>query len=116
MKLIDRRWHKACPRIGLLLVSALALSGMSGAETLDEIINPKQVRNEWVSDMAGVIDPETRRRLNAVVDHLEQITTAEIAVVTIRRTDRSTPKVLPRHCLSTALWARKARTMGCWCC
>jgi Beta-propeller domains of methanol dehydrogenase type len=75
-----------------VLVWMLFLSGASTAETLDQVVNPKAARNKWVSDMAGVVDPDTEHRLNSFIDHLEQKTTAEMAVVTIRRTDGRTPK------------------------
>jgi uncharacterized protein len=75
-----------------LLAWLLLLPGTSTPEPLDAIINPKAAWNAWVSDMAAVIDEDTERRLNAVIDQLEQKTTAEIAVVTIRRTDGRTPK------------------------
>jgi uncharacterized protein len=61
-------------------------------ETPDQVINPKEARGEWVSDMAGVIDDEMERRLNVLIDQFEQRTTAEIAVVTIQRADEYTPK------------------------
>jgi len=37
----------------------------------------------WVNDFAGVISPEYRDKINALIEELEQKTTAEIAVVTI---------------------------------
>jgi uncharacterized protein len=85
-------WRQGWLGTGALLVGALVLSAVVGAETLEEVINPKQARHEWVSDMAGVIDNDTQRRLNALIDHLEQQTSAEIAVVSIWRTDGRTPK------------------------
>ena len=70
----------------------MLLAGTSTPETLNAIVNPKEARSAWVSDMAAVLDDDTERRLNAMLDHLEQQTTAEMAVVTIRRTDGQTPK------------------------
>jgi len=60
--------------------------------TPEQVINPKAARNEWVSDMAGVIDDADERQINALVNSLEQRTGTEIAVVTIRRTDGRSPK------------------------
>lgn len=37
----------------------------------------------WVNDFAGVISPEYKEKLNALIEELEQKTAAEIAVVTI---------------------------------
>ncbi len=76
----------------IMLVCAVSLCRESTGETLDKVINPRKAYNGWVSDMAGVIDAETKQRLNALIDQLERQTTAEIAVVTIRRTDDLTPK------------------------
>ncbi len=64
----------------------------SRGETLEEVVNPKTISNTWVSDMAGVIDPPAENRLNTLITELERKTGAEIAVVTIRRTDGRTPK------------------------
>lgn len=55
------------------------------AETVNEVINPKTARNAWVSDMAGVIDDNTEAQLNAYIDDLEKKTSAEIAVVTVKK-------------------------------
>lgn len=79
----------------------MLLAGTGTSETLNAIINPKEARNAWVSDMAAVLDDDTERRLNAMLDHLEQQTIAEVAVVTIRRTDGRTPKAF-----ATALFNR----------
>jgi uncharacterized protein len=38
----------------------------------------------YVSDFAGVIDPQTRQRLEAVLTELERKTSAEVAVVTVK--------------------------------
>lgn len=81
-----------CWLFKVVLASVWLLSSFSIAERLDEVINPKEAYNAWVSDMAGVIDDETERRINALIDELERTTTAEIAVVTIKRTDGRTPK------------------------
>ena len=74
------------PCIFLLLEPALA-------ETLDGVTNPRIASNEWVSDMANVLNPDARHRLNGIIDQLEKNTTAEMAVVTVNSTDGSVPKV-----------------------
>lgn len=78
--------------LSLILLWMLFLTGVGTAETVDQIINPRTAGGGWVSDMADVVDDQTENRLNEVIDRLEQETTAEIAVVTIRRTDGRTPK------------------------
>jgi len=79
---------------GLLrfILAGIALASLLKAETPEQVVNPKTARNEWVSDMAGVIDNADERQINALVNSLEQKTGAEIAVVTIRRTDGRSPK------------------------
>jgi uncharacterized protein len=62
------------------------------AETLGEVVNPRKANRSWVSDMARVIDASTEAKLNSLLASLERRTTAEMAVVTIRSTDGSTPK------------------------
>ncbi len=64
----------------------------SFCETPQQVINPKQVYNKWVSDMAGVIDDDDELRINDLVDKLEKDTSAEIAVVTINNSGDMTPK------------------------
>src|SRR5215212_10144607 len=86
----ERRPTPLARWIGLawLLLLASVVSG----ESLVGVINPKEGSNQWVSDMAAVVDDATEQRLNALINELERETSAEIAVVTIRRTDGRTPK------------------------
>jgi len=93
---------------GLLLISI----ALAEAETLDEVINPKQVRNEWVSDMAGVISDGTEQELNSLIDNLEKKTTAEIAVVTVQRTDGRTPKEFATELLNKWGVGKKGKDNG----
>lgn len=79
------------PFLGLLAL-VLCCCAQGVAETPDQIVNPKRAANTWVSDGARVLDAATERRLNALSDRLERQTTAELAVVTVRRTDGRTPK------------------------
>jgi len=74
-----------------LLFSLLALK-ICSAESVDQIVNPKASSNTWVSDMADVIDPDSENQLNMIIDDLERKTTSEIAVVTVKNVDNSTPK------------------------
>jgi uncharacterized protein len=75
-----------------MLSLALCAYQPAEAETLAQVVNPKKARNSWVSDMARVIDSSGERRLNSLIDRLEQRTTAEIAVATIHRSDGHAPK------------------------
>jgi len=83
-----------CPwLIAIVPLSLMLFVAIRGeAETLESITNPKRAGNTWISDMARVLDGGTKRRLNGLLDRLEQRTGSEMAVVTIRRTDGSTPK------------------------
>jgi uncharacterized membrane protein len=75
-----------------MLPLAICPHQRAGAETLAQVVNPKKARSAWVSDTARVIDSSGERRLNSLIDRLERRTTAEIAVVTIHRSDGHTPK------------------------
>jgi uncharacterized protein len=75
-----------------LLLVGIALASLLNAETPEQVLNPKTTHNEWVSDLAEVINETTERQLNSIIDQLEQKTTAEIAVVTIQRSEGHSPK------------------------
>lgn len=75
-----------------LFILLILLTFWCAAETPEQVINPKTANNQWVSDMAGVIDETTEGHLNSIINQLEQKTAAEIAVVTIRHTDGRSPK------------------------
>jgi len=57
------------------------------AERLEEIPNPKARDNTWVTDLPGLLRPETVQQLNGLIDQLERETTAELAVVVVRSLD-----------------------------
>lgn len=61
-------------------------------ETPQQVINPKQAYNKWVSDMADVISDEDELEINNLSDQLEKNTSAEIAVVTVKSAGDITPK------------------------
>lgn len=71
----------------VLMVAVLAAgfgAGAGRAETVAGVVNPRP-SGGWVSDGARVLDAATERRLNALLTQLERQTTAEMAVVTVRR-------------------------------
>ncbi len=72
-----------------LLVLALGVAATNAvwAERVEEIPNPKTRDNTWVMDLPGMLRPDTVQQLNALIDQLEQETTAEMAVVVIRSLD-----------------------------
>ena len=61
-------------------------------QPIDRVPNPRATDGGWVADMAGVLSPEHKARLNRLIDQLERDTGAEIAVVILRRTQGATPK------------------------
>lgn len=95
---------------GLILLAGL--NGWCGAETPEQVINPKTARNEWVSDMAGVIDAASETAINSLISRLEQQTGAEIAVVTIRQTDGRAPKEFATELLNRWGIGKKGKDNG----
>ncbi|MDF2440386.1 MAG: uncharacterized protein JWN98_1370 [Abditibacteriota bacterium] len=88
-----RPFFSSFVRLALMTCLTMPLLVARGsAETMESIVNPKRANNSWVNDMARVLDGGAERRLNALLNGLERRTSAEMAVVTIRRTDGSTPK------------------------
>ncbi len=67
-----------------LILSLLALP--SQAITVQDIANPRQQNDTWVTDSADILKPETETQLNQMIDRLEQKNGAEIAVVTVPET------------------------------
>jgi uncharacterized protein len=70
------RWHRACAYFALLLI---ALSPGTFAEKISNI-RPQG----YVTDLAGVIDPATRQKIELLATEVEQKTGAQIAVVTVK--------------------------------
>lgn len=67
----------------LLLALCLFCGPQARAETPAQVEDPLRARRSWVSDGAGVIDTQTERNINAVLNRLEAKNGAEIAVVTV---------------------------------
>ena len=60
----------------------LAVTGVTRAE------DPKQIQpTGYVTDLAGVLKPDTRKQLEALCTELEQKTGAQMAIVTVRSLD-----------------------------
>jgi uncharacterized protein len=53
------------------------------AVTVQDVPNPRQVYWGWVTDMANLLDSETKARLNQMLSKLEAENGTEIAVVTV---------------------------------
>ena len=56
------------------------------ALTVEEVINPRQDNDGWVTDMADILSDRTETELNSLITNLEQNNGAEIAVVTVPET------------------------------
>jgi len=66
------------------------VSSLSMATTIDEVPNPRNSDN-WVSDVAGILDEAAEARLEAQLDALHADLGVEVAVVTLDEID-ATPK------------------------
>ncbi|MEG4489678.1 TPM domain-containing protein [Microcoleus sp. D2_18a_B4] len=77
----------------LLCFSAIAFPVTSQAITVQEVPNPRQVNNTWVTDKANILSDSTATQLNQMISDLEVKNGSEIAVVTVPDTQPSaTPK------------------------
>ena len=72
----------------LIAVGALPLLiAAVGAEPLTSIPNPRDRDGTWVTDMPGMLRPDTIARLNSTIGEFERTRGAEMAVVVIRSLD-----------------------------
>ena len=77
----------------VLCFSAIAFPVTSQAITVQEVPNPRQVNNTWVTDKANILSDSTETQLNQIISDLEAKNGSEIAVVTVPDTKPSaTPK------------------------
>jgi len=77
---------------GALSLIAIMHALLGWGQPIERVPNPRATDGGWVTDMAGVLSPEHKARLNRLIDQLERDTGAEIAVVILRRTQGATPK------------------------
>jgi len=85
--------HKQIIGSSLLCFSAIAFPVTSQAITVQEVPNPRQVNNTWVTDKANILSDSTETQLNQIILDLEAKNGSEIAVVTVPDTKPSaTPK------------------------
>jgi len=68
-----------------------ALCAPAAATSIDEVANPRQHHNGWVTDAAGVIPPAVEAQIEQRIQSLNGELGAEIAVVTLQQVD-TTPK------------------------
>jgi uncharacterized protein len=77
-----------------LCLAIISFPVPSLAMTVQDVPNPRlQYFRVWVTDMANLLDPETKVRLNQLISRLEHENGTEIAIVTVSDTAPSaTPK------------------------
>jgi uncharacterized protein len=65
----------------------------SFAVAVQDVPNPRQIDRSWVTDMANLLNPQTKAKVNQLISQLEAETGTEIAVVTVPDTAPApTPK------------------------
>ena len=76
-----------------IICSVILLSGIlflfpssSYALKIEDVPNPRQVNNGWVTDMADLLSPEAEAKLNRTISDLEAKNGTEIAVITVAET------------------------------
>lgn len=99
----DRPWLQWL-WVWVVLIWGLFWVGVApvAALTVQDVPNPRQTGGEWVTDLAGLISPETEVKLNQLLTQLEAQTTVEMAVVTVPQTSpASTPKAFATELFNT---------------
>ncbi|WP_431708080.1 TPM domain-containing protein [Geminocystis sp. CENA526] len=77
----------------LLCLSIFIFPLISHSLTIQEVPNPRQIYNGWVSDMANILSEKTKQELNREISELEAKNGTEIAIVTVDTTQPyPTPK------------------------
>ncbi len=76
-----------------LCLALVSLPLPSLAVTVQDVPNPRQIDRSWVTDMANLLNPQTKAKVNQLISQLEAETGTEIAVVTVPDTAPApTPK------------------------
>jgi uncharacterized membrane protein YgcG len=83
-------------RFGIAVITAglvITAAAPSFAIAVESVANPRRTAS-WVSDVAGILSPQTENALNTRIDRLETATSAEIMIVTIPdvKGSKATPK------------------------
>jgi len=74
-------------RLIALAALTLLLSAVVGAEPLTSIPNPRARDGTWVTNMPGILRPDTIARLNSTIGEFQRTTGSEMAVVVLRSLD-----------------------------
>ncbi len=76
-----------------LCLALISFPLSSLAVTVEDVPNPRQVDRTWVTDMANLLNPQTKAKVNQMLSKLEAENGTEIAVVTVPDTAPApTPK------------------------
>jgi uncharacterized protein len=70
----------------LLGLSVFSCPLLALALSVQDVPNPRQISGEWVTDMAHLLDAQTKTQLNQAISKLEQDEGIEMAVVTVPET------------------------------
>ncbi|MEG4347980.1 TPM domain-containing protein [Microcoleus sp. A003_D6] len=96
-----------------LCFSAIAFPVTSQAITVQEVPNPRQVNNTWVTDKANILSDSTETQLNQMISDLEAKNGSEIAVVTVPDTKPSaTPKIFATELFNVWGIGKKGKNNG----
>ncbi len=84
---------KQTATLGFIGSTILLTPLSSQALTVEEVTNPRQNNDSWVTDMADILSDQTEAEINQLITNLEQDNGTEIAVVTVPETaPASSPK------------------------
>ncbi|MEG4021331.1 TPM domain-containing protein [Microcoleus sp. S13C4] len=97
----------------LLCFSAIVFPVTSQAITVQEVPNPRQLNNTWVTDNANILSDSTETQLNQMILDLEKKNGLEIAVVTVPDTKPSaTPKAFATELFNSWGIGKEAKNNG----
>lgn len=78
-----QQWLKLGLILGVFCLLGLTFNPGSFALTVNDVPNPRQTENTWISDRAELLSPPVERQLNQQMSQLAARTTAELAIATV---------------------------------
>jgi uncharacterized protein len=97
----------------LLCFSTISFPLNSQALTVQEVPNPRQVNNTWVTDKANILSDNTETQINQMISDLEAKNGSEIAVVTVPETKPApTPKAFATKLFNFWKIGKKGKNNG----
>lgn len=80
---------------------------------IEQIPNPRKIEGNWVSDVANILQPETEKKLNTLINQLKEANGSEMAVVTVPDSAPfATPKELTTKLFNTWGIGQKGKDNG----